>query len=692
MGSLFLSDEELVKKDDDHKPTKGSAIRGPFGLARVPPRKLLKRIAIVLAAGALIYLFIHNIPTDVPIRDRRRPNYVGDHVDAPAKPMPKLKPKPLQPPNWNKPLKPPKKGNAPPKGPGGGLAPASKPYDGPIRFEKLADSLQAISGTRGDYVDNKNVLFAASSLKSAALLLPVACKMGAELRSYVHFAVMSKSEIPVDQLREVNGVDDSCQLIFHDARPDRAGTSSEDRFLKAVMRGFYHINSYMHPQVVIVDASDSESGLFLEAARVQLRSMKIPIIELPENSPSKLTWLTKLDSASLAAWHKVNIEILIQAAPGTSGNLVRLLKSLVAADFSASATPHLTIELPNNVDAATAAYLETFQWPPAKAYNPTHVKQLTLRHRIPRNSLTEEESSARFLESFWPADPRHSHVLVLSPQVELSPSFFHCKLPPLSSHHHTDQDSTDIKYSVLEYMHSNAAITQQWDSRLLAISLDLPSTHLDATKSFAPPSNKDASSDAISSPFLWQAPNSNAVLYTGQKWVELHAFVSHLLEFQQTAEKNQTPLPSVFTNKLVSKRYPSWLEHALKLSRARGYWTLYPSQLTAGNLAVVHNEMYRAPEEYEKEIKRGGLADSAEIVLAGGSLLENLPFGGTLPGFDQMPLLLWDGRATKLRDLDAHAVEYAGEFRKAVGGCEGLTPSELLPRQSARDLFCEREG
>jgi len=243
-------------------------------------------------------------------------------------------------------------------------------------------------------------------------------------------------------------------------------------------------------------------------------------------------------------------------------------------------------------------------------------------------------------------------------------------------------------------MHSSAAITQQWDSRLLGISLDLPSTHLDATKPFTPPAKKSSSSsDALDSAtsFLWQAPNSNAVLYTGQKWVELHAFVSHLLELQLSAEKQQTSVPSLFTNKLVSKRYPSWLEHALKLSRARGYWTLYPSQLTAGNLAVLHNELYRAPEEYEKEIKRDSAGETTEGLLAAGPLLKSLPSGGTLPPFDEMPLLLWDGKATKLRDLDAHAVDYTWEFRKAVGGCEALTPSELLPKKSARDLFCAKE-
>ena len=217
MGTLFLSDEELLKKDDDHKPTKIPAMRTPLGLARVPPRKLLKRLAIVLAAGLLIYLFIHNIPTDVPIKDRRRPVYrTGPTENTRDGPKPKLKP--VQGPDWNAPTKPqpPGKSNKPWKNPktGSPSAPAAA-YDGPIRFEKLGSSLHAISGTRGESKDNKNVLFAAASLKSAALLLPMACQMGAELRSYVHFALMSRSEIPMDQLREVNGIDDSCHIIFH---------------------------------------------------------------------------------------------------------------------------------------------------------------------------------------------------------------------------------------------------------------------------------------------------------------------------------------------------------------------------------------------------------------------------------------------------------------------------------------------
>ncbi|KAK0629821.1 hypothetical protein B0T17DRAFT_487064 [Bombardia bombarda] len=688
MVSLFLSNEELGKKDDDHKPTKLPPIRAPqWNAARVPPRKTLKRLAIALAVAVFLYIFIKNIPNDLPIRDRRRPvYYTGQSDEGDLAAVPKHKPQAAKP-NPHSP--------GGPKGGSGGSAaaervPPSSGYNGAVRLPHLAVSLQAIYGTRGSWNANKNVMFAASSLKSAAALLPMACQMGTELRSYVHFALMGGSEISLDDLRTANGIDDSCEVIFHDARPDHPAASTDRRLGYSAERALYHINTYMHPQAVFADGSRTEDYFFLDALRSAAPPLQLSLIELPEGAPSRLGWMTKLDSASLAAWNKVSIDILIHAPPGGSGSLIRLLKSLSAADFTACAIPHLTIELPHKLDPPTAQFLETFRWPPADAYNPTHVQQLTLRHRIPRTSLTEEESSVRFLESFWPADPRHSHILVLSPQAELSPRFFHY-----------------LKYSVLEYLHSSAAVLQEWDSRLMGISLDLPSTLLDASEPFKAPSlrkNADPRSRPAGrlatepSPFLWQAPNSNAVLYMGQKWIELHGLVSKVLELQHTTSQQLSPF---FSKKLVSKRYPSWLEHALRLSRARGYWTLYPSQRTASNLAAVHIDLYRAPEEYAQEEEQQVARDIspaavAEMALAAKSppLLDSLPAGGNLMSFDDMPLLLWDGRsAVKLQDLDAEAADYAAEFRRAVGGCEALGPDELVPRRgSVRDLFCSREN
>lgn len=249
----------------------------------------------------------------------------------------------------------------------------------------------------------------------------------------------------------------------------------------------------------------------------------------------------------------------------------------------------------------------------------------------------------------------------------------------------------DLKFATLQYLYSGAAVTQEWDSRLLGISLELPSTHLDGSKAFTPPPGKRATKSSGSelggsTPFLWEAPSSNAILFHGLKWMELHAFVTNLLDFQQRSQS----LPSFFTDKLVSKKYPSWLEHALKLSRARGYWTLYPSAPTAKNLATIHSELYRAPEEYEGELLKE-TPGSTELPVAGGTLFESLPGGGRLLPFDEMPLLLWDGTVTTLLDLDDTAMTYSKEFRQAVGACQNLAPQDLAPRSSMKDLFCMKE-
>jgi hypothetical protein len=201
----------------------------------------------------------------------------------------------------------------------------------------------------------------------------------------------------------------------------------------------------MHPQAIIVDGSGAEEWFFQRGSRSHNKASGNTLIELPATSTS-VTWITKLDSSSLKgkqqvsskwphvlltnflAWDSNHVDILVQATPNASGSLMRLLRSLSKADYLSSTIPHLTIDLPHDIDPSTKTFLETFQWPPADVYNPTNARHLSIRHRIPHQKLSEEESSARFLESFWPGDPQVSHILVLSPQVELAPNFFHCKL------------------------------------------------------------------------------------------------------------------------------------------------------------------------------------------------------------------------------------------------------------------------
>ncbi|KAI2606892.1 uncharacterized protein GGS25DRAFT_522410 [Hypoxylon fragiforme] len=685
MRGLFLSDEELGKKDDDHnKASKNGAGGGGGGSGilhpnwhptRIHPRRSLKRIAIVLFVATLVIVFFKNIPVLGPNVRMRRPHYTYTDLEssnAPRRPA------------YGRPQLSPSKPNSRP--------PTERIFNGPVRFLDLAPTLHAITGTRGSMLNNRNILFAASSLKSAAMLLPIACQMGSELKSYVHFALMSRSDIDMRELRKVNGIDDSCQLIFHDARPDYAQVSTDDRMENAVFRAFHHIFNYMHPQAILIDGSIDEETFFIRGAQQHANVKKTTLIELPRKAAKRLAWLAKLDSQALHMWNKNHIDILIRAVPGSSGSLIRLLRSLSAADYTSSAVPHLTIELPHDIDPPTKRFLETFMWPPAHTNNPANTRLLSLRHRIPRQKVGEEESSIQFLESFWPAEPQHSHVLVLSPQVELSSDFFHYLI-----------------YSLLEYKYSAVATHQRWGRHLFGISLEQPLKKLDGKQELSAPSllkssgAGEASDEEISTSFLWQAPSSSAVLFLGEKWMELHDFVSRSLE----AKREFDEVPTLLSEKIVSTQHPSWLEHALRLARVRGYWMLYPGSDTAQNLATVHSELSHIPEEYanqegskvtlaedasEEEIEnvRQKIRAGSEITLAPVSLLDSLPHEGNLRPFGDLPILTWDGQSADFEELNSLAATYATEFREKVGRCT-VDSAEVSKKQegpTTEDLFC----
>lgn len=366
--------------------------------------------------------------------------------------------------------------------------------------------------------------------------------------------------------------------------------------------------------------------------------------------------------------------------------MIRLLESLKKADFFNSNYPPLTIELPHDIDEPSKRYLQQFKWPPKGSQAGS---LLTLRHRIPQHGINADESSARFLEGFYPTNPSSSHVLVLSPQVELSPLFFHY-----------------LKYTMLEYKYSanNPAARN-----LLSLSLDLPSTYLNDTTEFVPPiSNSTVGGNIISTgttPFLWQAPNSNAALYFGDKWVELHDFVAKSLESQRTL-----PTPTTLNEKLVSKTYPSWMEHVLRLARARGYWTIYPSFDGSDRLVTLHNELYQPPEEYSEEYSEEvntKLDESAELTadpdhylslkhsensLIKTSLLSILPNKGDLPKVWDMSLLSWDGEQILGDELHKRSVNYSSVFGREIGGCGVDDEEKVRVDLQAGDLFCLKQA
>lgn len=211
-------------------------------------------------------------------------------------------------------------------------------------------------------------------------------------------------------------------------------------------------------------------------------------------------------------------------------------------------------------------------------------------------------------------------------------------------------------------MYSANSTLEEWDQRLVGINLDLPTTHLNASQAFIPPTTPDVPSPA----FLWQAPSSNALLMAGSKWTELHDFVSRSLPLRRA-----DAAPAILTEKVASTAHPAWLESLLQLCRLRGYLTLYPGLETAATLATSHEDLAQAPEEY-----RGATSSRPkrrkEVVLGESAIdtLHTLPRDGELMPLEEMPVLGWAGEETSVEEVDEGARGYLQEFRAAVG-CEG---------------------
>ncbi|KAK2792734.1 hypothetical protein FQN52_002796 [Onygenales sp. PD_12] len=686
----LLDDEELAKKYDDRPLNKRSSQFTPFKpVSWKMPRR--RRILLAFAGLWLLYLFFKNMPTDLaPAPERFHPPRDRQFTQQPLP-----------------------AGRSPPSGP-----PPGPPHDsgmkdvsnthyfgGPIKFYFLARSLYSVQGLRGYRQQNRIVLFAAADLKALADILPLACEMARYKLNRVHVAVMGRDEVSIEGIKLVNGLggdedDGACPVFWHDARPDYGPWSTDARMEASVRAGLAHIHNILRPSVIITHDDRRDEKFFWNAVKLKADRLHMPHINLPRRA-GDFMWMSKLDSNSLEAWNKAKVEVLVHAPPASSGSLMRLLRSLQEADYFGPA-PGLTIELPANVDPPLLRYLESFKWPPDSEHS-----HFTLRRRIQPHGITPEEAALRSIDSFYPKSPRYSHILVLSPQTDLSPSYYHF-----------------LKYAILKYKYSH--FTKVSKHRLLGISLELPSTTPTEGDPFIPPkSTSDTTTTAIADDlenipvFLWQAPNSNAALYFGDKWVEFQSFLSKRLV--SSPKLNPINHPN-----LISRKFPSWMEYMLELIRARGYYLLYPSfpATTDVILATTHNELYHQPEEYNlgphsnpntpnpepprpnyinnpdapltpsPEPPQTLLSTSKEKLLTGSSTISNLLnlFPGGLPNLEmhQSDILPYSPRATDAPvDLIERTEDYLKEFRRGVGGCgDGKVVHPDVEIMKADDLFC----
>lgn len=571
-------------------------------------------------------------------------------------------------------------------------------YEGPIKFYRLARSLHAIAKTMGSRPQNRNVLFAASSLKSVANLMPMACEMSRWDRNYVHLAITGRSPLSMDEILEINGVDEkSCNVYFHDARGDYCEYSTDERARYSVAGAMKHIQDFMHPQAVIVDDEELEDDFFVRAMKKKMADYGKTMIQIPAGRYEDFLWMTRLDSGSLASWHRPSIEVLVHAPQRSSGGLLRLVKSLVSADYAGLKTPSLTIELPSDVEVFAKRFLSRLNWPPGRKQSDAGTSSLTLRHRIPASHLSTEQASVRFLESFFPASSDDSHVLVLSPQVELNPVFLHY-----------------LHYVVLEYRYSSYSPPNAED--MIGAALDVPERWANGTGTFQVPLVKDMHAhrytqnedldQLVLSPFTYEVPSTTAGLIFGDKWATLHNFLTNRIEATRSGKAKKT-------KKLISEREPSWAEYLLELMQCRSWVMLHPSEA----FVTVHNELARVPEEFTREsqthdpieltpdeqsLEEPFLTAPAPPTLPNSVAMEEdhtsdtrplheiLPFSGDLPEIPHMPFVTHGGEYLHIEDRHGLRDRYISRFRHTIGGCQAKEAERKRWAREGRtdDLFC----
>lgn len=681
LGKVMLpGDEELGKKDDDHKYM--PARRSGWSIWNHTFRWRRRRLVLAVVGLGFVYMLLsvfqgRNMSLGQPVMPGYHTSYGYDDKHEPK--------------------------GAPPGAQSAGST-ESHTFDGRIRYYRLAKTLRKSAAHTNGYDDkNRNVLFVMSSLQSASKMLPLICEMSKWNRNYVHAALMGRVDIPVQELLQLNGIDDTtCPATWHDARPDFTEYSTDDRAHLAVIGAMGHIHNMLHPQAVIIDDAKSEDDFFVRGMRNKTEKLGTTLIEVPKDKwdqKENFSWLTRLDGGSLKNWHSSTVDILIQV-PSDSSNVLRLLKSIKDADYSGMKPPRIILELPAQLDEAVKRRVENFEWPPHRTA--AESSGFIIRRRIMNHRATQEDAAMRFLELFYPTSTTKSHVLLLSADAQLSPLYYHY-----------------VKYMLLEYRFSEYG--KEDSAKVMGVSLELPEMLLDGKTALMPPKVTDMHAERFkklykttpSAPFLWQAPNSHATLYFGDKWAELHSFLSNRVV------KHQESIKAVSRAKLVSETLPAWTEYMLEFMRARGYALLYPAKMSEA-LVTIHNELYHIPEEFSPKSKdskdsipdpqlddgpflRGDVAPSrppnhAElpIIPSSKALHLALPFDGDLPEIPHLPHLLYDGKIMELGQVKKTAHEYADSFRKEIGGCTiPKGRKKKVVKGEARDLFCygdEEEG
>ena len=68
----------------------------------------------------------------------------------------------------------------------------------------------------------------------------------------------------------------------------------------SVTAGMAYIHKFVLPQAILIDTVEREDSFFVNSIKGKAAELGTSLIELPSAAAEKMTWITRLDSGSLA--------------------------------------------------------------------------------------------------------------------------------------------------------------------------------------------------------------------------------------------------------------------------------------------------------------------------------------------------------------------------------------------------------
>lgn len=617
-----------------------------------------RRIVLAVVVLGLLYLFVKNMPTDVvPAGNRIDPLTGLNRARMPSLGRPNRQSSSLN------------------------TARDGEIYDGPVRFPVLASTLHGHAHKTKD--GRENAVFILHDLKSAAPLTTVACELALHNRTTVHMLLACPQESTVDEIVDLAGIaQQECPIYWHDGRVDHNSQSSFARRATAIHGAMGHVHSYLRPVVVVIDQQQARHSQLTAALKLRLDQTWTPLVILPDNALTSMSWVTTLDAKGLSLLSQNQIDVLITPYRSSAGSLLRLLQSIQSAEYSGLPLPRITVEIPPDIDAFALRYLEFFRWP---SEVPTTPSKLILRKRLRKNGSSPSTSVIQTLESFYPPSYPMSHVLLLDPDVELSPDYL-----------------SYLHYLTMEYKYSSRG--ENVTHLLAGISLDI--------------STPKPGEDFSGTPFvLSQNPTSAATLYFGDKWVELQNYLS--LRLREDPDLKQIISQSSNMRSSPVREQSAFLTIASELMRAQNYYVLHPTFSAAADTRLItkHTESHQSAEHFKlptPEMSHSDLhippptLDKTTILsnedtypplrpskhhpqpdLTPGylsSLLKDAGYAG-LPPDRSIPTLDHSGQRVTWMDSIVASKQYADKVSLQLGGCTNLNDRDET-KLGVERLFC----